>query len=254
MAIPVTTSQMMSSRLEVKYLVDRTTRTALARDLRAFMSPDTHSAKDGAYFVRSLYFDSPDYICYHSKMGGEAARHKLRVRVYGDDPGRAQQVRLEVKSRYLSMVKKVTADLSWEDYADVEQAVARHTLPPERVMNGAPGTKEFFRLQKLYNMEPKILIQYRRQALERMEMGRIRVNLDDQMVATRNLDLRGNLRGARRLMQHGHAIFEIKVGTFLPSWLHTLISKYDLWNSALSKFCFAVRSEAMLSTVARQED
>lgn len=249
-----TSSTMMANRVEIKYLVDRTTRTALARDLRAFMRPDANSVKDGAYLVRSLYLDTRDYMSYHSKLAGEAARHKLRVRAYGDDPGRAPNVRLEVKSRYLNLVKKITADLPWEDYAEVEQALSRHTLPPERVMDRAPGTREFFRLQKLYNMEPKVIVQYRREALERMEMGRIRVNFDDELVATRNLDFRGDLRAARRILQHGNAIFEIKVGRFLPFWLHTLISKYNLCDRALSKFCFSVRSEARLSAVARYEE
>ena len=55
-------------RLEVKYLIDRTTRTALTRDLAAFMRPDQHAGSGGGYRVRSLYFDTPDYMAYHEKI------------------------------------------------------------------------------------------------------------------------------------------------------------------------------------------
>lgn len=238
-------------RLEVKYLIDRTTRTALGRDLAAFMRPDIHAGQGGAYLVRSLYFDTADYKAYHEKLAGAAVRHKLRVRAYGDDPSQAPHVRLEVKSRYLNFIHKICMDVPREEYGDVEFAIKHRTLPPPHLMKNGSGSKEFFRLQRQYNMEPIIIVQYRRQAFERMEMCRIRANFDDELLATRNLDLFGPLRSARRLLQYGHAIFEIKIDDVLPYWMHTLIAKYNLQHQAISKYCYAVRSEARVSTVGR---
>jgi hypothetical protein len=57
--------------------------------------------------------------------------------------------------------------------------------------------------------------------------------------------------GARSLLRYGYSIFEIKVDNVLPTWLHLLISKYDLQNQAFSKFCYAVQSEVRSSSVAR---
>lgn len=239
-------------RLEVKYLIDRTTRTALTRDLVAFMRPDKHAGPGGSYLVRSLYFDTPDYMAYHQKMAGAAVRHKLRVRAYGEDPSQTPHVRLEVKSRYLSYIHKITLDVSREDYQQIECALKGRTLPPAHLLDDDSACKEFFRLQRQYNMEPKIIIQYRRQALERQEINRVRVNFDDELLATRNLDLLGPLPGARRLLQYGHAIFEIKVDRVMPYWLHTLIAKYDLQNQALSKYCYAVQSEGRYSSLGRE--
>jgi SPX domain protein involved in polyphosphate accumulation len=101
------------------------------------------------------------------------------------------------------------------------------------------------------NQEPKVLIQYRRQAFERRELGRIRVNFDDELVATRNLQLLDPLRGARRVMRYGHAVFEIKVDGAVPSWLHMLIGKYNLQNQAFSKYCYGIRATAPLSAELR---
>ena len=110
---------------------------------------------------------------------------------------------------------------------------------------------EFIRLKQQYNFEPCILLQYRRQAYERNELSRVRVNFDDELIASRDLDMLGPMRGARSLLRYGHSIFEIKVDHVLPYWLHKLISKYNLNNQAFSKFCYAVQSEVRRSSIAR---
>jgi len=244
----------MLDRLEVKYFVDRTTRTALTRDLLAFMRPDVHAGQHGSYIVRSLYFDTSDYQAYHEKLSGAATRNKLRARTYGEATDPNTPVRMEVKGRFLSFIKKLTRDLSQDEYRAVETALQRRSLPPEYLLQEDSTIKEFFRLQRQYNMEPKILIQYRRQAFERLEINRVRVNFDDELLATRNLDLLGPLQGARRLLRYGKAVLEIKVDGYLPEWLHRLIAKYSLQAEAISKYCYAVRSEARFSAAGRGDD
>jgi SPX domain protein involved in polyphosphate accumulation len=251
----MTTNRMLLfNRLEVKYWVDRTTRTALTRDLLAFMRPDPHAGEKGGYLVRSLYFDTPDCMSYSEKLAGMAVRHKLRTRAYGENPSETPIVRYEVKSRYLSYIYKTTVDIPRADYEEVDAALQRRLLPPARVMDDAHISKEFFRLQRQYNMVPKVLIQYRRDAFERVEQNRVRVNFDDELYATSHLDLLGPLKGGRRLQKYGHAIFEIKVDNVMPFWLHQLISKYNLQSEAISKYCFGMRSEAKMSATGRPEE
>ena len=241
-------------RLELKYFVDRSARTALEKDLRAFMPPDGHSDSAEGYVVRSLYFDTHDYMAYHEKMAGTAVRHKLRMRVYGEDPENAPFVRLEVKSRYNETINKITVDVPQKYYGDVFSAINNHRLPPQQFLNEDGISKEFFRVQRQYNMMPQILVQYRRRAYEKNEINRVRLNFDDQLVASKHLDMLGPLRGAQSLLQYGKSIFEIKVDGTLPYWLHKLIAKYDLQNQAISKFCHAIRGQARLSTFSRPEE
>jgi SPX domain protein involved in polyphosphate accumulation len=243
---------LLFDRLEIKYLVDRTTRTALTQDLLAFMRPDRHAGPNGSYLVRSLYFDTPSYSAYHEKMSGAAIRHKIRVRAYGADPSQTPHVRLEVKSRYLNYIHKITVDVSRADYGQIERSLQERTLPPDHLLADPKLSQEFFRLQRQYNMEPKIIVQYRRQALERLEINRVRVNFDDELYATRNLNLLAPLQGARQLLKYGHAILEIKVDQVMPFWLHKLIGKYNLQNQALSKYCYAVQSEGRYSSIGRE--
>lgn len=245
---------LLFNRLEVKYWVDRTTRTALTQDLLAFMRPDAHSTSEEGYLVRSLYYDTPDYLMFHEKIAGMMTRHKLRLRAYGANPSESSLVRLEVKSRHLSYIYKTTVDVPRQSFTEVETALKRHLLPPAWLMNDAKVSKEFFRLQRQYNMVPKILLQYRRQAFERNEGSRVRANFDDELLGSTNLDLLGPLQGGRRLLQYGRAIFEIKVDNNMPYWLHQLIAKYNLQSEAISKYCFGMRSESRRSVVGRPED
>ena len=238
-------------RLELKYLVDRSTRSALEQDLCAFMPPDNHCGSSDGYTVRSLYFDTPDYMAYHEKMEGTSIRHKLRIRLYGNGVTCAPFVRLEVKSRYLNIIHKTTVDVPRADYDDIDVALKNNRLPPRSFLDNDDNSREFFRIQRQYNMRPQILVQYRRRAWEKHLLTRVRANFDDELVASRNLDLFGPLRGGRSLLKYGNAIFEIKVDGSLPFWLHKLIIKYDLQNQAISKFCHAVRGQALLSTTSR---
>jgi SPX domain protein involved in polyphosphate accumulation len=248
-----TEQTLLFNRLEIKYLIDRTRRTALTKDLLAFMSPDSHSGPRGGYTIRSLYFDTMDYQAYHEKIAGTAVRHKLRVRAYGEDAGNTPFVRLEVKSRYLSYIHKIAVDVSRDEYSEIERSLARRIMPPAHLLRPESGAKEFFRVQRQLNMRPVVIVQYRRQAFERQEFNRVRVNFDDELVATRNLALLEPLQGARRVLQHGTAVLEIKVDNVMPFWLHDLIAKYDLQNEAISKYCFGVRSQGRMSSVSRTE-
>ena len=241
-------------RMEIKYMVDRTTRTALAQDLRAFMRPDKHTSAYGSYYVRSLYFDTHDYKAYHDKMAGAAERHKLRVRAYGEDPRQSAFIRFEVKSRYVSSIHKITVDIPISDYEEVAPAIYDHSLPPAGLMEDESVSKEFFRLQRQYNMVPKIMVQYRREAYEKIELKRVRANFDDELLSSRNLDLLAPLKGGRRMLKYGNSIFEIKVDGGMPFWMHNLISKYDLQNQAISKFCYSIRNEARFSAIGRPGD
>ncbi len=250
----VSNRMILFRRKEIKYLVDRTTRTALTEDLKALMRPDAHSQAGGRYFVRSLYFDTESYLAYHEKLAGSAIRHKLRIRAYGLNPRESAYVRLEVKSRFLSNIHKITVDIPSSRYEQVEPAVTGRTLPPDDILNDDGLSKEFFRLQRQYNMSPKIMVQYRREAFERTELDRVRVNFDDELVASRSLRLLEPLSSPRRLLKYGNSVFEIKIDGAMPYWMHKLISKYDLQDQAFSKFTNCIRSEALFSSFARQEE
>ena len=241
-------------RIELKYYVSRSIRTALEKDLQAFIQPDAYTAKTGGYHIRSIYYDTPDMMTYHEKLSGNAKRHKLRVRVYGEDPTTTPFVRLEVKSRVNSTIHKTTVDVPNEDYPAVEDALHNHRALPEKFMHNKDVSQEFMRLKKQYNMIPQVLVQYQRKAYEKKGANRVRLTFDYALAGSRNLDLLGPLKGGREILRYGTSIFEIKVDGIMPFWLHKLICKYDLQNQAISKYCNCLRAFGHLSLRAREND
>lgn len=249
-----TSRTLLFHRVEHKYFVNRTTATALERDIRSFMKPDSYTEASGGYLVRSIYFDTHNYMAYHDKISGLPIRHKLRMRVYGDQPQNSPFIRLEIKSRYINVIHKIIVDVPRQHHRDILFALQNYRLPAQSFLNTRDVSKEFFRIQRLYNMKPQILVQYRRRAYEKNEFNRVRLNFDYELVASRHLDLLSPLQGARSLLKYGNAIFEIKVDGIMPFWLHQLIAKYDLQNEAISKFCYSIQNQAHFSAIAREMD
>ena len=88
-----------AGRHEFKYVV----RPETARRLLEFIGPHLRLDPHGrdrpahAYTVRSVYFDSPTFECFHAKTAGQQFREKYRLRTY-NEPGSAP-VRFELKQK-----------------------------------------------------------------------------------------------------------------------------------------------------------
>ncbi len=70
------------NRFELKYLVRVDLYWELVHALAHFILHDDHGDIDGFYRIISLYYDSPDFSCYRSKIEGLKFRRKLRRRIY----------------------------------------------------------------------------------------------------------------------------------------------------------------------------
>ena len=69
-------------RSEEKYLIDSVTHQELEYALEKILSPDSYS-EQGAYKVKSLYFDTIDDRDYYDKVNGVEKKKKIRLRTYG---------------------------------------------------------------------------------------------------------------------------------------------------------------------------
>jgi SPX domain-containing protein involved in vacuolar polyphosphate accumulation len=94
-------------RYEFKYLVPVGNYEALRSAVRPFLRLDSFAAlqSGGLYTVRSIYFDTPGFEMYHSKIEGIAHRMKVRMRGYnvGDDNS---VVFMEIKRKYEGPIQK----------------------------------------------------------------------------------------------------------------------------------------------------
>lgn len=237
-----TSDHAASWRYEFKYVLPGHLRAPLTRDLRAFVDPDAHAGPNGFYLVRSLYLDSPDWYCFHEKNAGLPRRHKLRVRGYVTGNKVTAPIKLEIKQRDASKIRKHVASLGLEEYRALMPALhdARR-IDPSRV-EGNPTLSLFFHLKHTGGMKPVLNVQFRRQAFVARTDRRCRITIDDRLTARRSRDLFDTMTAAPSLLGQGNAVLEIKVAQTIPFWTLRLIRKYHLQLASISKYGYAAMS------------
>lgn len=91
-------------RREEKYLMTLREALQCAARFEKVLTPDKFS-KDGAYKIRSLYFDTADDRDFHDKLTEQNCRQKIRLRIYSPDD---LHVKLELKQKENVYQKKRT--------------------------------------------------------------------------------------------------------------------------------------------------
>ena len=97
-------------RHEIKHEITRSDMIAIRQGLRAVAQQDPH-AKDGKYFIRSLYFDNIYDKALREKIDGVDRREKFRIRYYNDN---TDLIHLEKKSKINSLCSKESATVTKE--------------------------------------------------------------------------------------------------------------------------------------------
>ena len=72
-------------RHEYKYIINKMEEDILIMQASGFLEKDCHAALDGAYTVRSLYFDDYEDSCLMENENGSDLRAKFRMRYYNKD-------------------------------------------------------------------------------------------------------------------------------------------------------------------------
>ena len=102
-------------RHEIKHEISRADMLVLQSRLPHLMQADAH-AKDGRYFIRSLYFDTPSDKALREKIDGVDRREKFRIRFYDNDPS---FIRLEKKSKLSGLGTKDNAAMTKDEVLSV---------------------------------------------------------------------------------------------------------------------------------------
>ena len=92
----------MKYRHEWKHEINYSDKLVLLARLPAVMKRDSH-AINGAYRVRSLYFDTPGDRALLEKIDGVNEREKFRIRFYNED---TSYIMLEKKSKLNGLCAK----------------------------------------------------------------------------------------------------------------------------------------------------
>ncbi|MCI0514004.1 polyphosphate polymerase domain-containing protein [candidate division KSB1 bacterium] len=241
----------MPVRLEYKYLIPNSWLSTMRTELQPYVDLDPYAAsfQNGEYVVRSIYLDTPGFECYHTKIDGLKVRKKYRIRGY-NSLANGDVIFLEIKRKNVNFVSKNRVPLN---YQNLEPFFATHDFAKYILAFSSNGVEKGNAHKFLYYyyrkaLRPVVLIIYEREAYLSKFDPSLRLTFDKNLRSQifPSLDMLFKEEEIKFAMTQ-HFIFEVKFNHGLPTWLHTLISRYNLQKRALSKYtiCLDTHREAI---------
>ncbi|MDE7358964.1 MAG: polyphosphate polymerase domain-containing protein [Lachnospiraceae bacterium] len=219
---------MTEYRHEYKYRIDARQKAVLQLRAQGVLERDAHAGADGEYLIRSLYFDSPDDVCFFENENGDDPREKYRIRFYNCDTSR---ISLECKAKTRGMTKKTACPLTFDQCM---QFMAGGIPEPEREVS-TRQTAMFTQMQ-LKCLRPVVIVQYSRMPFV-CGVGNVRVTFDDCIVSSN--DIAGFLRPEiplRSVLGTGESILEVKWDELLPAYIKEQLALDSLQWMSFSKY------------------
>lgn len=215
-------------RHEYKYLIDGIEENILSLRAAGILERDCHTSSEGAYLVKSLYFDDYDDTCLADNENGIDLRSKFRMRYYNQDQ---EYVRLEKKSKLHGMTQKESCILEPEECRQLVKGIiptADSRLPEEK--------KRLFLEMQFCNMHPKVIVSYERIPFV-YSAGNVRVTFDRKITSSKDTAhfLTGGYR-ERPILRQGQSILEVKWDELLPVVIKEVMQLNSLQWTAFSKY------------------
>lgn len=216
----------MTYRHEWKHEINMSDMITIRQRLQAVAHADAH-AINGAYEIRSLYFDNISDKALREKLDGISRREKFRIRYYNEDPS---LIHLEKKSKIGGLGTKDTAVLT---KAEAQAIVDGDYAWMARVQE--PLIKELHYKMTTQQLRPKTIVDYTREPYI-FSAGNVRVTLD--------YDIRTGLMCTDFLnpecvtIPAGDApiILEVKWDAYLPDIIRDVIQLGSRHPCAFSKY------------------
>lgn len=158
----------MELRHEWKHEISFMDLLVIRQRLSAVAKRDMH-AVNGKYFIRSLYFDTPEDKALQEKLNGISRREKFRIRYYNND---TSVIHLEKKSKIGGLGNKQSADLTAEEAQWIVDGKLDWMLHSNR-----PLVQELYVKMRAEGLRPKTIVDYVREPFT-YGPGNVRVTLD----------------------------------------------------------------------------
>jgi hypothetical protein len=229
------------NRYELKYFMEAERYRSLAADLAHFMVPDEHGDVDGFYRIISLYYDSPDFAAYRSKIEGLRFRRKLRLRIYvypGQDIRQTDTGFVEIKQRFNRTTQKRRVVLPLEQ---AKRLCAGEEIPPGLDIRDIATASEVAYMVRAMRLRPQCIVSYRRRAFVggRHEQG-MRLTFDMQLQGRTHALEVNQIAHNLHFLPLDWVLMEVKVNERVPRWLVALLAKHQCNLQRVSKYCAAL--------------
>ena len=206
-------------RHEWKIAISRADVVALRSRLLLLATPDPYAVGDhGLYFIRSLYFDSPEDRALREKLDGVAHREKFRIRYYNRD---TSFIQLEKKSKWDTLGNKRKANLTLSQAQSIVDGDTAWLATSDQ-----PLLRELYHKMHTQGLRPKTIVDYTREAYL-YPAGDVRITLDYDLRAGINCTqaFRPDCPTARPV--DAPDILEVKWTSFLPDIIRDAVQLSD---------------------------
>ncbi len=224
------TKVLKTYRHELKFLLSMVEYEQLKRLLGALLVRDENMKQDSDYYIRSLYFDTPENKDYNDKMVGVAQRKKIRLRIYDVS---ADIIKLEIKNKENDYSVKETMHISRREAMMFLQG-DYHALTE---YDNEISRKAYFYLST-YAYMPKVLVDYEREAYL-LPVENIRLTFDKRVRAFRGNGLFEQRNAFVGVLAPEYVILEVKYDQYLPAYVERMLSSINMQRMSISKYCMA---------------
>jgi hypothetical protein len=202
----------------------------LSQVFRRTLNPDPNCGENGEYYIRSLYFDTPESDDYYEKVSGIYRRKKIRLRIYRNSHDSAK---LEIKNRIQHYVFKEGATIARKDaealIAGEKDVLLKYDHP---TMNNA----YYYLCRDLYR--PAVIVDYEREAYVDIAND-IRITFDKHIRGTSiDFNLYNLDTTTLPAFDDDMMVMEVKFKEFLPEWIRDILKHHSGERFAISKYYF----------------
>lgn len=223
------------NRHELKFLIEEATYYELLKVLEPHVEMDSNGDAEGYYTISSIYYDTPDHLFHYEKMSGQVFRQKLRLRTY-NHPKLESKSFLEIKKKNSCFVnKRRTVMPLKEAYAFLKAPLEVGAELPFQSSNDQILREAHF-LKAFYNLEPKVVVSYERQAFQAKNNPDLRVTFDKNIRKRTSQFRLENGHFGEPYVGDGFYVLEIKVTGQLPLWVVKILSDFRCYMRSFSKY------------------
>ena len=213
-------------RHEWKHEINMADLYAIRARLKVVARGDPH-AKDGKYFIRSLYFDNLSDKALREKIDGVDRREKFRIRYYNSD---TSFIKLEKKSKVNGLETKYSAPLTKEEAQKIVDGDYEFLRKSKHAL-----LQEFYCKIRYQGLKPRTIVDYTREPFI-YEPGNVRVTFDYNIRTGLTCTDFLNSDCVTILAGDPIVIMEVKWDEFLPSIIKSAVQMPGRRVTAFSKY------------------
>lgn len=212
-------------RYEVKFVINKKYAEILQKKLLTIMQIDPYGPN--GYFIRSLYFDTPNSDAYYEKLDGVEYRKKYRIRIYGKNDC---DIKLEKKLKHNNLTSKESILIDKKLCDNIIEGNFDVSLNKDNLL------REFYIDMKTKLLRPSVIVDYERLALI-YPISDIRITFDYNISSGRyNYNLFDYNFETIPVIDDNLMVLEVKFNEVLPESISTILSTVPICRQAFSKF------------------